>query len=259
MLLPSLVTGFLVFSRLAGMVMTMPVLSAPGIPATLRLLVALPLSVVLTPGALATGESALPLTVPTLVLAIGCEALLGAAMGAVLSVACGTLTVAAEVGAAKMGLSIGGLLDPMSGTMSTALGRLAAVLAGAAFLVTDTHLGAVHALARSLQQLPVGACASPAPAAAVLAGSVAAAAGVALQLAGPVVAFVMLVNVTMMLVGRMAPNLQLFFSVGTSATVGAGLALFAVALPGMLDVLAGALAETPAVLGALVAAVARGG
>jgi flagellar biosynthetic protein FliR len=258
-MIPTLVAGFLVFSRLAGMVMTMPVLSSPGIPATLRLLVALPLSVVLTPGALAAREIALPLTVPNLVLAIGAEALLGAAMGALLSVACGTLTAASEVAAAKMGLSIGGLLDPLVGTMSTSLGRLASVLAGAAFLATDAHHAAIIALGRSLATLPIGACASTAPAAPVLAGAVASAAIVALQLAGPVVAFVMLVNATLLLVGRMAPNLQLFFSVGTSATVAAGLAVFAVALPGMLGVLAAELAAVPSAIGVLVAAVARGG
>ena len=56
------------------------------------------------------------------------------------------------------------------------------------------------------------------------------------RLAGPLVFFAMMVNLALMVLGRMAPGLQLFFSIGTSFTVIAGIVLLGAALPAMLQV-----------------------
>ena len=52
-------------------------------------------------------------------------------------------------------------------------------------------------------------------------------------LAGPVIAFAFLIHLAISLLGRMAPNLNLFFSIGLSLNVVAGLSILMIALPTM--------------------------
>ncbi|HNH47583.1 MAG TPA: flagellar biosynthetic protein FliR, partial [Myxococcota bacterium] len=54
------------------------------------------------------------------------------------------------------------------------------------------------------------------------------------ELAGPVVLFSFLIHLAISVLGRMAPNLNLFFSVGISANMTGGLAVLMLAFPTML-------------------------
>lgn len=244
-----LVTGFLVFARIGALMMIMPGFSAKGVPSMARLGAALPLSVVLYPSVSGTR---IPLTVPAL---LGCtvtEVMLGLAMGMVVSMCYGAMSMAADIMASKMGFSIGGMLNPLSHTSESPLGLLCTWLATAVFFVTDTHLKAISAVAASFSVLPPGAIVHPMRLGGVLVEVATSVCMLSVQLAGPIVAFVMMVNVAMMMLGRMAPNLQLFFSIGTTVTVVAGVALLTAAMPSLLGVYAHGLEDIPKWIAALV-------
>lgn len=253
--LQPLVLGFLVFARLAGLLMTLPGVSAAAVPAPARLAAALPLTIVLFPAA---GSVELPPTLGLLIAAVAVEVLLGAAMGTVATMMYGALTMASEVISLKVGLNIGAMLDPLTHTQQSPLALLIGWLATGVFCATNMHLRCIAALADSLRVLPPGEVAHPARMGLVLVEIVNTVTITSMQLAGPIVVFVFLINLSLLVLGRMAPNLQLFFAVGTSLTVVSGLGLLSAALPVLLSIYSRSLAEIPAWMAAVVR-VAGGG
>ena len=231
--LTPLLVGFLVFGRVAAMLMAMPITGNQGVPRTVRLGVAMPLAAVLYP---TVPPVHLPNTVPQLVVTLGGEVLLGVAMGFVIALLTGAVSLASEVISAKIGLSMASMLDPMTGSHGSTLGALAQTLATGIFFSLDMHLGCVRALAASLQELPPGAIENPLGAGQVLFEVASSVFVLGVRLAGPLVFFAMMVNLALLVLGRMAPGLQLFFSIGTSFTVIAGIVLLGAALPAMLQV-----------------------
>lgn len=235
MSLAVLAAGFFVFARLGGLLMTLPGLGTDAVPAWARLGAALPLTVVMVP---AVPAPELPATVGGLVAGVLTEAFVGAATGVAVAMIVGALATAADIIGTKIGMNLGFMLDPLTNTSQSPLAGLAGWLAVAVFFATDTHLRCVLVLARSLSELPPGSVAHPLRAGAVLVDVVSIVTLTAVQLAGPVAVFVFLVNLALLVLGRMAPNLQIFFGIGPSLTLGAGLALLAVALPTLLAVFA---------------------
>lgn len=253
--LAPLLAGFLVFARIAALLMALPSTGSRAVPAMARMAAALPLAAVLYP----TVEGAdLPVTIPELLVATVTEVGMGVSVGFIVGMVTGALALANEVIGMKIGLSIGGMLDPMTGSQSNPLGLLAQTLATGMFFGLDLHLACIRAIADSLVIAPPGMITQPLAAGGVLLSVATSVMALGVQLAGPVVAFAFLVNLALMLLGRMAPGLQLFFSIGTTFTIVAGLMVLAAALPTMLMVERDALAGLWQPIAALITAVSGG-
>lgn len=225
------VVAVLIFARLAGLLMTMPGFSSQLVPALARLAAAVPLTAVLYPVAT---NAIVPETVSGLVVAVLGEVLVGVAMGFAISVVFGTLTMGAEMISAQSGLQMAMLLDPMTMSSPSAVSVLATWLGTGVFFGADLHLACIAALAESLGASPPGSFGLVFQQATVLIPTMGAVLSTAVQLAGPITIFVFTVNLGLSLVGRMAPNLQLFFALGPTITVVAALGILAAALPAML-------------------------
>jgi len=225
------VAGMYVFARLAGLFGTLPGLGSAGVPGLARLGFALPLTIVLLP---AYGPVEVPGTVVGLLCGVLLEALVGIATGTVVAVAFGALSLAAEIISGQIGFQAAAMMDPLTGAQNGALGSLATWLATGMFFGSDQHLGCVVALGRSFEVLPSGEVGHIWQVGWVVLRVVTAALDTGVQLAGPVVIFVSMVNLGLALLGRMAPNLNLFFGVGHTITLVAGTALVALALPALL-------------------------
>ncbi len=250
--LEPLLLGFLVFARLGGLLMALPLTGSGAVPPLARLAAALPLAAVLYP----TVEGAtVPVTIPDLLVTTALEVGVGVAMGFIVGMVTGALSMASEVIGMKIGLSMGGMLDPVSGTMGSPLGTIAQLLASGIFFGLDLHLACIRAVGESLQTVPPGAILTPLAGAEVLVDVAARVLVLGVRLAGPVVAFALLVNLALMVLGRMAPGLQVFYSIGMSFTIFAGLVVLAAALPAMMmmerDALAGLLVPIRAMLQAV--------
>lgn len=225
------VVAVLIFARLAGLLMTMPGFSSQLVPALARLAAAVPLTAVLYPAA-ATGP--VPESLSGLVVAVLGEVLVGVSMGFVISAVFGTLTMGAEMISAQSGLQMAMLLDPMTMSSPSAVSVLATWLGTGVFFGADLHLACIAALGESLQASPPGSFGLVFDQARVLIPTMGAVLSTAVQLAGPITIFVFTVNLGLSLVGRMAPNLHLFFALGPTITVVAALGILAAALPALL-------------------------
>ncbi|MBM4390845.1 MAG: flagellar biosynthetic protein FliR [Deltaproteobacteria bacterium] len=250
--LEPLLLGFLVFARVGGLLMALPVTGSRSVPAIARLAAALPLAAVLYPTVEGTRA---PATIPDLLVTSVLEVGVGVAMGFVVGLVIGALAMASEVIGMKIGLSLGGMLDPITGTQGNPLGALSQMLATGLFFALDMHLACVRTLGESLTTVPPGTIVAPLAGGEVLLNVASSVLVLGVRLAAPVVAFAFLVNLALMTVGRMAPGLQVFFSIGMSLTLMAGMVVFAAAVPAMLmmerDALAGLIVPIRALLQAV--------
>ncbi len=233
---PLIVAG-LVFARLGGLMLTMP--GFANVPRLARLGIILPLTVILFPVAEASvgagGIGALQLTLPVMLLGMAVETGLGMSMGMVMSMVVSAMTIAGEVASVNIGLHIAAMLDPLTGNRGDAIGSMTSMMGIGLFLTTDTHLHCIALLGESLRTLPPGALfdvpLSPGLAVGVVMQAAIMAMRVGVGLAGPVIAFAFLIHLAISLLGRMAPNLNLFFSIGMSLNVVAGTVILMVAMP----------------------------
>ncbi len=222
--------GLYVFARLTGLLMSMPVLSAAGVPPWARLGFALPLTLLLLP---ASGTTPMPTTLSVLLGAVLLEALLGLLVGFVMQVVYAALGMAAEIAATQSGLAMAAILDPVSATQVGAVGVLVTWLGAGVFLGADVHLYLLRVLGDSFQAVPPGQVSSLAGAA-VLAPLFGTAISTGVELAGPLTLFVFLMNVAISVIGRMTPGQQLFFAIGTTLQTTLGIALLGISLPLLL-------------------------
>jgi flagellar biosynthetic protein FliR len=208
-----------------------PVFGSPTVPVQLRLVVSLAIGM----PALDMVPFAVPpdglVSVPGFALIAG-EILVGLALGFSVQIGFAAASIAGEVIGNTMGLGFASMVDPMSGTSTSALSQFLTILATFLFLALGGHLILASIIVDSYTVLPPGQAWLDANVAhrIVLFGSDLFAAGLAIAL--PVGFSLVLVQIVMGMLSRSAPAMNLF-AVGLPATLMAGLILLAIAAPSM--------------------------
>lgn len=218
-----------------------PVFGATNVPVQLRLVMALAVGV---PAVAASGMT-LPadglVSFPGFILITG-EVVIGLAMGFVLQMGLAAALLGGEAISNAMGLGFASMVDPLSGTASSAIGQFLSMLATAIFLAADGHLVLISIIVDSYDALPPGGAfpSWDAIGGIIRFGSLMFAAGLTIAL--PVGFVLILVQIIMGVIGRSAPALNLF-AVGIPATLLAGVILLGVATPVMAEALAQILSD----------------
>lgn len=211
--------GLLLF-RTTGLCLTAPLLGARIVPARVRL----SLSLVLT-YAVYTGAGAPAVPVPSSVLGLAAPAALEVVTGLLGGLSARWMLDAALAAGHLAGLSAGlgfsALIDPATGAESTGLSQLLFAGAQAVALSLGIHREAVAWLARAALAWPPGAEHSLGAMASQVVGHAVLAIALAVRLAFPVMAAVLLGHATMGVMNRMAPTLGLS-NVGFSIALLAG-------------------------------------
>lgn len=210
-----------------------PIFGARSVPVQIRIILALGIGV---PAASMSGL-AIPdagmVSVPG-VMMIMSEALAGLALGFAVQIGFAAAAVAGEAISNAMGLGMASMVDPASGSSSTAIGQFLTMLSTFLFLAVDGHLMLIAIILDSYNALPPGdAWLSAAKLNGVAHfGSLIFAMGLTIAL--PVGFALVLVQLIMGVVARSTPTLNLF-AVGIPATLLAGVLLLAMALPILAD------------------------
>ncbi len=229
------VTAALVFLRLVGVIAGLPIFDAQGTPRHAVILGALPVS-------------AVPTSIAGLVGAVVLELLYGALLSLGVRATFAAVAMAGELLSIQAGFAMATLFDPLERGQSSALGTLAVWLSGMAFLSAGLHLRAIEIVGRSFELVPPGQLR---PGSSALPGVIEAVGthfALGVQLAGPFLALVFVVNVVMAVLARLAPRMNVFFSIGMTTTAIGSLALLFVALPWLLAVHLAALEGAVALL-----------
>lgn len=230
----STLAGFLLaVARTAGFVLVGPPFNTKAVPGRIRAGVAVVLALPITGAMSGTHPQ---LTSTWLVLQMLAQLLMGVTLGYLVLAAVATIQAIGDIIDTVGGFQMSMALDPLLLVQTSVMGRLHQLMAVTLLFGTDGHLMVIQGLARSAQAMPTPAMSWDQVAQAVTA----AAAGVmlgAVQVAAPVMAAMLVVDVALGLLTRAAPALNAFalsFPVKILFTlVLAGLVI--VRVPGALD------------------------
>lgn len=237
--LAALATAGLVFCRVTGLVAGLPVFSAQGTPKAVPILVGVGTVLAVAP---AVPVADVPLSVGALMVGVFGELAVGLTAGMAVRVVFVALALGTELMAAQMGLAMATMLNPLEKHQAGPMGTLASWAAGLAFLSGGLHLRCLEAVALSFHVLPPGGGFDMALLEALSNGA-ATSIVLGVQLSGPVLLMVWFVNVLVAVLARLAPRMNVFFSVGMTLTSSLGILLVATSLPWVLGVHAAAVRD----------------
>jgi len=229
------------FIRVLATILSAPIFSHPSVPMRARVGLALMLAF----AAAGFAPAAVPLDSPHALAYAVRETLIGASLGLLLRLVFAAAELAGDAIGLQMGLGFAFFVSPQNAAQSPVLGSLLATLAALLFLALDIHLVVIGGLMESFRMIPVDA-----PLSAGIGFSAVAAAGaemfrLALSIALPALAALLLANLALGVLARAAPQLNLF-AVGFPATLLIGILAIGPTLPGAAEALARALSSWPA-------------
>jgi len=238
-LLDFLLSFMLVSIRISTMMLIAPLFSATAITVPIRVAIAMVLAVVMV------SVMETPKLDPMSAVGIGLlvqEALIGATIGFVMQLAFAAVSLAGEMISSSMGLSFAAMVDPQSGSQSPVITQVMTVMMLLAFMALEGHHLLLKQLAASYQVLPIGGpFLNPAMFLAILkAGSLIFSAAFLISL--PIVVALFLMNITIGMLTRVAPQMNIF-AVGFPITISAGIVLLMVTMPSISSGMAGLLDE----------------
>lgn len=234
-LLPAWTFAFLLLvCRVGAALVLLPGLGEQEIPAQVKIALTLALAALLWP-VLAPALPPPPGSPAGALALVAGECAVGLWIGMLARIVALALPMAAQYLGFLLGLSNAMLFDPSFGASGTALSRMVGLGGVVVLFATGLHLLPIAALAGSYAVLPAGG-AFPADAAAeTMVIAVAASIALAFQLAGPFVLAGVVFQLTLGLLSRLVPQMQVYF-VALPLQVAGGLALLAALLAGMLSV-----------------------
>ncbi|MGQ9830642.1 MAG: flagellar biosynthetic protein FliR [Thermochromatium sp.] len=218
------------FVRISALLLVMPVFGARQINVRVRLGLALLLAWMIAPQ-LPEPPAIDPLSVGGVVVAIE-QVLIGITMGFVLTLVFSAINQAGEAIALSMGLGFTSAVDPVGGIQVPMISQYLSIIATLIFLAMNGHLVLFELLLRSFNTFPIGAGGPDQTElwSVVSFGSQMFAG--AMLIALPAVASLLLINLTMGVVTRAAPQLNIF-AVGFPITIFAGFVIILLTLPSL--------------------------
>jgi flagellar biosynthesis protein FliR len=232
----------LVLARALGLACLGPGLSTSALSWRLRLALSVLLTAVLIP---AVGPTiAVPRGMAALAQAFLAELLVGAALGWTAALVVAGARQAGEIVGAQAGLSPAALLDPAVGDELTPFGHLYGLVALGTFLILDGPLALVGALVESYRVVPAGKLPMTVETATWAFGQVGEALGLALRIAAPLAAALLMAGVALGLLARAVPMLP-FLTLAMPVRAVVGLTLLLLGLATLVGTLTSAWTELP--------------
>lgn len=227
--LPDLLIFFAGCPRVIGLIAFAPGFNAGFVPPMVRITLAFALALALAP-LMTPSPQILSLTPQAYLALLLSELALGAIIGFFLSCLLETVRLAGEIVDLQIGFRAGSLYDPASGAHSSLLGQFWYLAALVFFFTISGHHWLLAGLMRSFQLCPVGALVYQKQLAGLAAEVLSACFTLALQLAAPVVASLILADLTLGLIGRGMPQMNLML-VGMPGKIIIGVAALALSTP----------------------------
>ena len=229
-------------ARATGFIALAPPFNSNGIPAVVKGALGLALSIVVFPHISGTLPA---ITAGFLVTAAVTEAIIGAALGFLVQVLFTAVQVAGDIIDVTGGFSLQPAYDPLSLSTHGVIGKLHYLLAITLLFTSGGHLLLVRGFVTSYEGLPVGASIPTDQLGSAMLTAFTMMFLAALQIAGPMVAVLLLSDVALALLSKAAPALNIF-AIGFPVKIMVTLALLGLTfplLPSALDSLLGTAVE----------------
>lgn len=215
-------------ARILALLATMPPFNNAALPQRIRLIVGLAITFAVAPAL--PPMPAIPAGSWAGLLILAQQIVIGVMMGFTMRVAFAAIDLAGDLIGLQMGLSFARFYDPQSSGQTAVLGEFLGILTILIFLALNGHLLSISVLVESFRLLPVAA----APIAVKGAGALLSWAGILFSagvlLSLPMMAALLIANIAMGVLARVAPQLNLF-AVGFPVTIVSGFIVLLISLP----------------------------
>ena len=215
-------------TRILGLLATAPVFNNAALPARVRLIAGLAITLGLAPAL--PPMPAIPASSWIGLVVIGQQMLIGVLLGFALRIAFAAVDVAGELIGLQMGLSFATFFDPTSGGQTPVITEFLGLLTALIFLGLNGHLLMLTALSESFTLLPVSTVPIHAPALSAILGWSATLFSTGLLLALPLITALLVANIALGVLARIAQQLNLF-AVGFPVTLALGFLVLMLSLP----------------------------
>jgi flagellar biosynthetic protein FliR len=214
-------------ARILALMASAPVFSSEGIPTQIRLVIGLAIGLGLAPAL-----PPMPPVSPGSWLGIAIliqQILIGVTLGFAMRVVFSAVDMAGELIGLQMGLSFATFYDPQTSSQ-TLVSEFLSLLATLLFLAMNGHLLLMSVLAESFSLLPISATPFAAKGFSALVSWAAILFSAGLMLALPLIAALLIANIALGVLARVAPALNIF-AVGFPVTIVSGFAVLLLSLP----------------------------
>lgn len=228
---PEIQTFVALVFRVSGIIAALPLVGSRTVPVQVKVALAVVTSLVLAPVVRPIGLPADPVLVTA---GVASELVIGLAIGLAARLLFAALEIAGELMGAQMGFGVVQLLDPLAEYHAPLLSNVQTILASLTFLSLDVHVEFLRAIAQSFESIPpFGASLSPQIAEDLvwLSRNMFL---VALKVAAPVLATVVVVNIVLAILGRAVAQMNVF-ALSFPATIVAGLLVMGLTVPNAQD------------------------
>ncbi|NUR07695.1 MAG: flagellar biosynthetic protein FliR [Nocardioidaceae bacterium] len=210
--------------RIVAWLMVAPPFSSRAVPVTVKVLLALGLSLVVAPRM--TGIQ-VPRDVPELLGSALQEALIGATLGFVTYLVLAAVQTAGDLIDVFGGFQLASAFDPLSQNMNAIHGKLFSMLGVMLLFATNAYLLVIGGVLRTFERAPVGTAWQPSSAAEVVTTAFGLMFTAAVQVALPVIGVLCLADLGLALLTKVAPQLN---AIGIMFPAKIGLTLIVVGL-----------------------------
>lgn len=214
--------------RVLALFSAAPLLSHRAIPLRIKVALGVAIAIVLVPNVPAP-PLVDALTARGLALLVQ-NILVGVVIGFTVRIVFAAFELAGELIGLQMGLSFAGFFSPATGTTENAVASFMSLIALLCFLAIDGHLMLIHALMESFRVFPLTDAAQVPMDFERIVRLATQMFSIALSLALPFIAVLLLINIVLGVLARVAPQLNIF-AVGFPLTLLAGMTLLFTLLP----------------------------
>jgi flagellar biosynthesis protein FliR len=218
-------------ARISGLIISMPLMNSNSIPKMIKAILILCLTMVMAP-VVPVVQTELDFTV--LFWGIPSELCLGLLMGGAITIVFASLSVASGIISTQIGQAAAMQFNPTMSLSASPVGSLSMFLATAIFLGMDSHLIMIKLLAESFTPLPPNGVINPINGGLLWIDYSSMVFITGLKMAGPVLSLTLMVNSFVAIISKIAPTLNMFFSVGFITTMMVGMILFIFMIPHIL-------------------------
>lgn len=221
-------TFLLILVRLSAAIMAVPLFGARGVPTQTKIGLALLLSLIVLP--LNGRPAPVPTELLTFASLVGSEALVGLAIGIVISMVFQALEMGATLVGVQMGFGLGRVFDPMTGTQIESMTQFYRLIATLVFFAVNGHHLVVVGLLQTFEVVPAGSADLSLIAGERVGPFFATLFVVALRVALPVTGALILTDLAMGLVARTVPQMNVLV-VGFPVKIAVGVFALAASIP----------------------------
>ena len=234
---PAAIEAFiLVFLRMSAIIVLMPVFGDQAVPARIKAGLSLIMTVLVYPSVEIPGVLVGTENMAMTFVRMGGEVIAGGAIGFAARIVFAAVQMAGELIGVQMGVSIANVIDPITSIQVSIISELLYLVALLVFLTVDAHHIFIAAMSESYKTVPMLGIHFGSGLAREMVILTQSMFVTALKISAPVMAVLLFINVSLGIVARTVPQINVFI-VGFPLQIAAGLIFLGVSIPLMVSLL----------------------